>query len=365
MVKFFCYRMAQIGFVMLLLIGTAHVFANNAVPVMRRLNQIACNANAAMLWDRQRQFGVPLSNGQTCVLTAVWSPDGNLIAFAEQPLSGITDDMQPPQLTVVSINGDNKRVIHNGATYFRERERFYETRIQWSPDGEWILYTVRPGANDLQLWAVRTDGTAVYDYSHFIEHEPAVFFWSADSQYVYLRMVEFDATTQAIHLNKLPLAPQPEPIAQTLLPEIRTVWVYPSVRGGEMLAFADDGLWLVNLDTGSSHTLVTTQVWDYVGNVDTEWSADGELLAVLGATRSYHTVLEVIRRDGSAIQQFYMVTDTDSHRQWYITDFDYPHRIRVITPDGAGLVCDIQLQSEQFQCHIGRDSRRFIARPLQ
>jgi Tol biopolymer transport system component len=364
MVRILALRTLQIWLMLLLLISTASMLGHDGIaPALQTLTQISCDDDKTALWDRQRRIAVPLTNNGYCILAAAWSPDGSSIAYSQHRMPTATGGMFPPELIIRPISGASGRMVHDGRLFLQERERFYETRIQWSPDGQWLLYVIRPGANDLRLWVVSADGSQIYDYSRYIRHEPAVLFWSADSQSIYLRMVEFDAASQRVHLVRLALVAQPEPIVMTDTPFNETVWVYPTPHGGEMLTFADDGLWLVNLDTGASHFLAATDRWEYVGSVNVRWSADRESLVLFGMYRDKRMVIQLVSRDGSAVHEFPLSAQDDEYRQWYITDVYLPHSIRVSSPDWAGIICELHLASEQMTCTVGRETRRFVAHP--
>jgi dipeptidyl aminopeptidase/acylaminoacyl peptidase len=365
MVSAFGLRTLQVWLVLLVLIAAARISGRAGIaPALQQLTQISCDEHRAGLWDRQQQLTVPLATAEQCVLAAAWSPDGKQIAFVQHRMLANTGGMFPPDLVVSPSDAAGGQVVHDGGAFFQERERFYETRILWSPNGEWLLYIVRPGANNLRMWVVRADGALLYDYSRYIRFEPAVFFWAADSQAIYLRMVEFDAAAQRTHLIKLPLTPEPAASELPSAPVAAAVWVYPTTRGGEMLAFAADSLWLVNLDSGTAQILTDTRVWDYIGNVNLRWSADGAWLVLLGATVDKRTLLQWVRRSGTELHEFTMAVDA-AYQQWFINDVYFPDSIRLVSPDAGGYICELELASEQMACRVGRETRRFIARPAQ
>jgi Tol biopolymer transport system component len=331
--------------------------------VLPAIQHMSCEEGAIALWDRSQGNHIPLVEAGQCVTSVVWSPDGEQIAFARHTAMSTTNGISLPQLLIASMNGEPTRIVHNGHERFQLRGTIYETRIQWSPDGQWLLYVIRPGWSDLKMWVVRADGTAIYEYTDFIEFEPAVFFWSGDSQHIYIRMVEFDSQARAIHLIKVPVSANPEPLVIEPVLFEDSVWVYPSVRGGEMVTFTRDGLWLVNLDNGTSQFIADTDQRAYIGSVDARWSSDSEWLALLGATHDAGMLLQIVRLDGSARREITIAADSDDNRNWLLTDFDWPHTVRIVSPDWSGLICTIDLNDETYDCAIGYDARRFVIQP--
>ena len=79
-----------------------------------------------------------------------YSPDGDWIVFATQPLSfaQTADDSQLYR-------------IHPDGTGMEQLTRFADLRAtqpRYSPDGEWILFTAVSPANERDLWAIPASG---------------------------------------------------------------------------------------------------------------------------------------------------------------------------------------------------------------
>jgi Tol biopolymer transport system component len=71
-----------------------------------------------------------------------YSPDGTRIAFTSQPSNG------SPQIWVMNADGTNPRQLTTTQGY----------TCDWSPDGEWIVYTDSRAVNG-RLWIMRKDGS--------------------------------------------------------------------------------------------------------------------------------------------------------------------------------------------------------------
>jgi hypothetical protein len=176
-------------------------------------------------------------------------------------------------------------------------------------------------------------------------------------------MAEFDATRTDIHLHRITVSDNPQTVVVSQPEFEHTVWVYATPRAGEMLTFADDKLWLVNLDSNDKQFLTETQAWIYVGFIRMRWSADNEWLSLVGATPDKRGLLKVMRRDGHEYGVYLLPLDALSNN-WFISDFDWPHSVTLNSVEDDGLVCIIQLSTGEVDCRTGADTRRFRSRPL-
>ena len=106
-----------------------------------------------------------------------WSPDGKQIAFT----SSRDAKGEKPRLEIYTMDADGKNVRKITNMGFVQRPR-------WSPDGEWILFRA------LEIFAIRPDGTDVWQVSHPRNHT-AMFLgsWSPDGKQVLY--------TEAVHLD--------------------------------------------------------------------------------------------------------------------------------------------------------------------
>ena len=332
-----------------------------------------CGLPCPVLRQKDTSRRVPtgtLVRPDVCVIEAAWSPDGEQIAFTRFQSERFNFDVSPPDLVLLSPNENTRHILHDGEAIFGIGYNHFETRIQWSPDGKWILYSVRANANDLYLWAIRADGSITYDYSAYIEYDPTVVFWSADSQSVYLRLVEHDLESRTIHLRKLTLDSNAGPIDISPVQFEDTVWVYPTPNGGEMLALADDKLWLANLDTGDEQFITATDRWLHPGFISIRWSSDREWIAVLGKTRTEQAVVQIMRLDGSEMREYSInvddgrrVPEENQQRVWYISDFNWPHSIRLVSSFSSGFHCTIDLFTDAITCLNAYDPRLIIHPP--
>jgi TolB protein len=71
-----------------------------------------------------------------------YSPNGTKIAFTSQPYGG------KPQIWIMNSNGTNPQQLTFGQGY----------SCDWSPDGEWIVYTDSRNVSG-RLWLIRSDRT--------------------------------------------------------------------------------------------------------------------------------------------------------------------------------------------------------------
>jgi TolB protein len=71
-----------------------------------------------------------------------FSPDGTKITFTSQPEGDF------PQIWVINSDGTNARQLTTTQGYTSD----------WSPDGEWIVYTDTRAVSG-RLWIMRKDGT--------------------------------------------------------------------------------------------------------------------------------------------------------------------------------------------------------------
>ncbi|HXJ63638.1 MAG TPA: hypothetical protein VNN79_07770, partial [Actinomycetota bacterium] len=86
---------------------------------------------------------------------AVWSPDGEWIAF-DMPNEGSRD------LFVVHPDGTGLRAVTSAAT-----DGLFSFGPKWSPDGSWLLFIRGPSEfDDVDLWMSDVEGTNLVQLTH-------------------------------------------------------------------------------------------------------------------------------------------------------------------------------------------------------
>lgn len=119
--------------------------------------------------DAHRLLGSgPIESDEVVDFGPAWSPDGKLILFSRQPLSG---GGNPPtgasSLWVVMPDGSGLTMLAaNGSVG------------SWSPDGKQVVYTAYRGSA-LELWTMAPDGSAKTLLSKFPGFSPR---WSPDGR---------------------------------------------------------------------------------------------------------------------------------------------------------------------------------------
>lgn len=84
-----------------------------------------------------------LTNDDASAGAAVFSPDGQRIAFH-------SEGGEQSVIVVMDTGGTNRRVV------VEEGQNWYP---RWSPDGEWLVYTAGTEDADLDVFAIRADGS--------------------------------------------------------------------------------------------------------------------------------------------------------------------------------------------------------------
>jgi Tol biopolymer transport system component len=95
------------------------------------------------LWTMElERGGVPTRLTTNTGNVPVWSPDGSRVAY---------HDSGPTNIFIVAVNSDDapKQLLHSDTPVYVN---------DWSPDGQWVLYTKTSPATGSDLWKIAVDG---------------------------------------------------------------------------------------------------------------------------------------------------------------------------------------------------------------
>lgn len=118
---------------------------------------------------------------------ATWSPDGTQIVF-----NAAVGQDDPHDIYVINADGSNLRQLTDSDAY--------EQGSQWSPDGEWIVFT-RISSGIYSLWRMRPDGSEqqalfVPDRGYGVDRGT----WSPDSQRIAFVYSQADVELSAVSI---------------------------------------------------------------------------------------------------------------------------------------------------------------------
>lgn len=102
---------------------------------------VGANAPEIVIMDTAGQNAARLTFDDRNDAYPKFSPDGESVLFTSQPTG------EYPQIWIVSVNGTIRRQVTSTQGYTGD----------WSPDGEWIVYTDSRAING-RLWITRKDG---------------------------------------------------------------------------------------------------------------------------------------------------------------------------------------------------------------
>ena len=266
-----------------------------------------------------------------------WSPDGQELVVATEPLRDPMSRMGGSQLWAVRATGEGKRLISEGDGM----------GPKWSPDGRFIAYWgVRPESWQRDLWTVAADGSGAKKGAFALTDDASIDWgveWSPDGRFLYF------SSNRGGTMNLLRLPIDPRSGAAQGAPEPVTT---PAAWAGGV-SFAKDGrqfafgtrdrradAWKVAFDP-DREALVGRPLPILRGQPlqELDWSPDGTSLAFARRGLPWES-LGVVRADGSGYS--------------LLTDASFQHRALHWSPDGQRIA---------FQSQRGGVPQVWVMRP--
>ena len=254
-----------------------------------------------------------------------WSPDGQELVVATEPLRDPMSRMGGSQLWAVRATGEGKRLISEGDGM----------GPKWSPDGRFIAYWgVRPETWQRDLWTVAADGSGAKAGAIALTDDASIDWgveWSPDGRFLYF------SSNRGGTMNLLRIPIDPRSGAALGAPEPVTT---PAAWAGS-LSFAKDGrqfafgtrdwradAWKVAFDP-DREALLGRPLPILRGQPlqELDWSPDGTSLAFARRGLPWES-LGVVRADGSGYSQ--------------LTDASFQHRALRWSPDGQRIAFQSQ-----------------------
>ena len=249
-----------------------------------------------------------------------WSPDGQELVVATEPLRDPMSRKGGSQLWAVRTTGEGKRLVSEADGM----------GPKWSPDGRWIAYwAVRPSTWQRDLWTVAADGSGAKKGAIALTDDAAIDWgveWSPDGRFLYFS----SNRGGTMNLLRIPIDPRsgralgaPEPVTTP------SAWAgSPSfARDGRQFAFGTRDwradAWKVGFDP-DREALLGRPLPILRGQPlqELDWSPDGTSLLFARRGLPWES-LGVVRADGSGYAQ--------------LTDASFQHRSARWSPDGQRL----------------------------
>ncbi len=249
-----------------------------------------------------------------------WSPDGQELVVATEPLRDPMSRKGGSQLWAVRTTGEGKRLVSEGDGM----------GPKWSPDGRFIAYwAVRPSTWQRDLWTVAADGSGAKKGAIALTDDAAIDWgveWSPDGRFLYFS----SNRGGTMNLLRIPIDSRsgralgaPEPVTTP------SAWAgSPSfAREGRQFAFGTRDwradAWKVGFDP-DREALLGRPLPILRGQPlqELDWSPDGTSLLFARRGLPWES-LGVVRADGSGYAQ--------------LTDASFQHRSARWSPDGQRL----------------------------
>jgi Tol biopolymer transport system component len=225
---------------------------------------------------------------ETLFSPPAWSPDGRWILFSVR--------VEPDQTDIIRIEADS------GEIHYLTNDEPSDESPTWSPSGDWIAFSSTRDEDGFKVYVMRPDGSDIRRVVDCGSGRPV---WSPDSQWIAFTSTCFG--TLGLYRARV------DGTGLEQLTDIPVVGMFSWSPDGRWLAFyAEDAtLYLVEVETG----VVRQFDVEAVAAGRPEWSPDSEWLVFTGEINEQWDLFRV-HPDGSHLENLTQNPDTDMLPTW-------------------------------------------------